>query len=39
MRRAGVPDDIAKSVAYLASAEADYITGETINVTGGLWND
>ena len=39
MRRAGVPEDIAKSVAYLASAEADYITGETINVTGGLWND
>jgi NAD(P)-dependent dehydrogenase (short-subunit alcohol dehydrogenase family) len=39
LRRAGIPDDIAKAVAFLASAQADYITGETINVTGGLWND
>ncbi len=39
LRRAGLPGDIAKAVAFLASAEADYITGETVNVTGGLWND
>lgn len=38
LRRAGLPDDIARTVAFLASAEAAYITGETINVTGGLWN-
>ena len=38
-RRAGLPDDIAKAVAFLASTEAAYITGETINVTGGSWND
>lgn len=38
-RRAGVPEDIAKAVAFLASNEAAYITGETMNVTGGSWND
>lgn len=38
-RRAGLPDDISKTVAFLASNEADYITGETISVTGGSWND
>lgn len=39
LRRAGVPDDIAKAVAFLASEQASYITGETISITGGLWND
>jgi len=39
LRRAGLPTDIAKAVAFLASDEADYITGETISVTGGIWND
>jgi len=39
LRRAGLPDDIAKVVAFLASSEADYITGETVSVTGGSWND
>ncbi|OYW68883.1 MAG: 3-oxoacyl-ACP reductase [Bosea sp. 12-68-7] len=39
LRRAGLPSDIAKTVAFLASDEADYITGETISVTGGIWND
>lgn len=39
LRRAGLPDDIAKAVAFLASSESDYITGETVSVTGGLWND
>ena len=39
LRRPGYPDDIAKAVLFLASDEAAYITGETINVTGGLWND
>lgn len=38
-RRAGTPTDIAKTVAFLASNEASYITGETISVTGGSWND
>lgn len=39
LRRPGVPDDIAKAVAFLASDEASYITGETVSITGGLWND
>jgi NAD(P)-dependent dehydrogenase (short-subunit alcohol dehydrogenase family) len=39
LRRAGLPDDIARVVAFLASDEAAYVTGETINVTGGSWND
>lgn len=39
LRRPGFPDDIAKAVVFLVSDEASYITGETISVTGGLWND
>jgi len=38
LRRAGLPQDIANTVAYLASEEASYMTGEVVNVTGGLWN-
>ncbi|MEM3086758.1 MAG: SDR family NAD(P)-dependent oxidoreductase [Halobacteria archaeon] len=33
--RAGRPEDIANAVAFLASPEADYITGETLCVSGG----
>lgn len=35
--RVGVPDDIARVVAFLASDESSYMTGQSINVTGGLW--
>lgn len=34
--RAGTPDDVAGLVTFLASKDADYITGQTINVDGGL---
>lgn len=34
--RAGVPRDIAKAVAYLASDDAAYITGQVLTVDGGL---
>jgi acetoacetyl-CoA reductase len=34
--RVGTPDDIAGTVAFLASSAADYITGEVISVNGGL---
>ncbi len=34
--RMGAPDDIAKAVAFLASADAAYITGQTLVVDGGM---
>jgi 3-oxoacyl-[acyl-carrier protein] reductase len=36
MKRMGSPDDVAKAVLFLASEEADYITGQTIVVDGGM---
>lgn len=34
--RLGKPEDLAEAVAFLASAKADYITGQTLSVSGGL---
>ncbi len=34
--RFGEPDDIASAVAFLASAEAKYITGQVLTVDGGM---
>lgn len=37
--RLGQPEDVAALVAFLASADADYVTGATFFVDGGLlWN-
>ena len=36
MRRLGEPEDVAAAVAFLASEEAGYITGQTLSVSGGL---
>ncbi len=35
--RLGAPEDIAHAVAFLASPEASYITGETLHVNGGMY--
>lgn len=37
LKRLGKPDDIAQTVAFLASDAANYITGETIHVNGGMY--
>jgi len=34
--RLGQPDDVAAAVAFLASEDAGYITGQTLSVSGGL---
>ncbi|MEK9752171.1 MAG: SDR family oxidoreductase, partial [Rhodospirillaceae bacterium] len=34
--RLGTVDDIAAATLYLASEEASYVTGETLNVNGGM---
>ena len=36
MKRLGTPEDIAKTVGFLCSDNANYITGQTIHVNGGL---
>jgi len=36
MARMGEPADIAKAVRYLASDDADYVTGHTLHVNGGM---
>jgi 3-oxoacyl-[acyl-carrier protein] reductase len=36
LRRMGQPEDQAKVIAFLASEDADYISGQTIHVNGGM---
>jgi 3-oxoacyl-[acyl-carrier protein] reductase len=35
LRRPGTPEEVARAVAYLASADADYVTGQMLVVDGG----
>ena len=37
MGRLAEPEDVAGVVAFLASDDARYMTGQAVNVTGGLW--
>jgi len=36
MQKFGAPEDVANAVLFLASPEADYITGQVLNVNGGM---
>ncbi len=37
LKRLGTVDDVAFAVLFLASEEGGYVTGETLNVSGGLY--
>ncbi len=39
LKRAGTPEDVAAAVAFFCSPDADYITGQTLNVDGGYEMD
>jgi 3-oxoacyl-(acyl-carrier-protein) reductase len=36
MKKLGQPADIAKAVSFLASANAEYVTGQVLSVNGGM---
>jgi len=35
--RTGKPEEVAKVIVFLASDEASYVTGNVVNIDGGLW--
>ena len=37
LRRIGYPEEVADAVVFLASSEANFITGEVLHVTGGFY--
>ncbi len=37
--RRGEPEEVASAALFLASGESDYITGEVLDVNGGIWMD
>jgi 3-oxoacyl-[acyl-carrier protein] reductase len=36
MGRLCTPEDVARTAVFLASDESDYLTGQAINVSGGI---
>jgi 2-hydroxycyclohexanecarboxyl-CoA dehydrogenase len=36
LRRIGSPEEVAAAIAFLAGPDASYVTGQTVNVSGGL---
>ncbi len=36
MKRAGTPEDVAAVVYFLCSSDSDYVTGQVINIDGGM---
>ncbi len=39
LKRPGTPEEMAAAIAFLCSSDADYITGQTLNVDGGFEMD
>jgi 3-oxoacyl-[acyl-carrier protein] reductase len=39
LKKFGQPQDVAETVAFLASERGRYITGEIIDINGGVWMD
>ncbi|MCJ7679381.1 MAG: 3-oxoacyl-[acyl-carrier-protein] reductase [Candidatus Aminicenantes bacterium] len=37
MKRLGKPEDVAKAVRFLLSEDASYITGQVLNINGGMY--
>ena len=36
LKRQGKPEDVANAVLFLAGKNSDYITGQVINIDGGM---
>lgn len=37
--RMGTPDDVARAVLFLVQRDSDFITGEVLDINGGMWSD